>query len=316
MQESSRKNALDVLLEERDGEYQTALTDFNAANAAYIEAKERSKELLDISKAKLDDVDDELRRTFQAMEESGKAHERSADQLRDELETLQQKLELVLGTDPGVIEQYERRKEEIKSLSRKVEERERQAAKVEKSIKVARDNWHPALQDLVASIGTKFSEAFDRIGCAGELQLTPHDDYEKWAITILVKFRDTEQLQQLTAHRQSGGERSLTTILYLMSMTEHARAPFSLVDEINQGMDQRAERAVHNELVKTTCRADSGQYFLITPKLLPDLKYDRLMKILCVNNGEWLPEDNSLGNMMSMIRDHVTKKGQSVVTSM
>jgi hypothetical protein len=39
------------------------------ANAAYIEAKERSKELLDISKAKLDDVDDELRRTFQAMEE-------------------------------------------------------------------------------------------------------------------------------------------------------------------------------------------------------------------------------------------------------
>jgi structural maintenance of chromosomes protein 5 len=26
----------------------------------------------------------------------------------------------------------------------------------------------------------------------------------------------------------------LTTILYLMSMTEYARAPFSLVDEINQ----------------------------------------------------------------------------------
>ncbi len=39
------------------------------ANVVYIEAKERSKELLDISKAKLDDVDDGLRRTFQAMEE-------------------------------------------------------------------------------------------------------------------------------------------------------------------------------------------------------------------------------------------------------
>lgn len=48
------------------------------------------------------------------------------------------------------------------------------------------------------------------IGCAGELQLTPHDDYEKWAITILVKFRDTERLQQLTAHRQSGGVRCLS----------------------------------------------------------------------------------------------------------
>ena len=74
-------------------------------------------------------------------------------------------------------------------------------------------------------------------------------------------------------------------------------------------MDQRAERAVHHELVKTTCKVDSGQYFLITPKLLPDLKYDRLMKVLCVNNGEWLPEDNSLGNMMNMIRNYIAKRG-------
>jgi hypothetical protein len=36
--------------------------------------------------------------------------------LRDGLETLRQKLELVLGTDPGVIEQYERRKEEVRSV--------------------------------------------------------------------------------------------------------------------------------------------------------------------------------------------------------
>jgi structural maintenance of chromosomes protein 5 len=81
-------------------------------------------------------------------------------------------------------------------------------------------------------------------------------------------------------------------------------------------MDQRAERAVHNELVKTTCKIDSGQYFLITPKLLPDLKYDRLMKVLCVNNGEWLPEDNSLGSMMNMIRDYVTKRGSSGAASL
>ena len=72
------------------------------------------------------------------------------------------------------------------------------------------------------------------IGCAGEIRITPHEEYEKWAIDILVKFRDSEKLQLLTGQRQSGGERSLTTILYLMSLTEEARAPFSLVDEINQ----------------------------------------------------------------------------------
>ncbi len=41
----------------------------HTANAAYIRTKELSKELLDISKAKLDEVEDDLRHTFQAMEE-------------------------------------------------------------------------------------------------------------------------------------------------------------------------------------------------------------------------------------------------------
>lgn len=98
-------------------------------------------------------------------------------------------------------------------------------------------------------------------------------------------------------------ERSLSTILYLLSLTELSRSPFSLVDEINQGMDPRAERSVHDQMVEITCRPEAGQYvqrprsltltyryFLITPKLLSGLRYDELMKVLLINNGEWLPE--------------------------
>jgi len=43
------------------------------------------------------------------------------------------------------------------------------------------------------------------IGCAGEIQIAPHEDYAQWAIDILVKFRDNEKLQLLTGQRQSGG---------------------------------------------------------------------------------------------------------------
>jgi hypothetical protein len=39
------------------------------ANGVYVREKERCKELLDISKAKLDEVDEELRNTFKGMEE-------------------------------------------------------------------------------------------------------------------------------------------------------------------------------------------------------------------------------------------------------
>ena len=41
----------------------------------------------------------------------------------------------------------------------------------------------------------------------------------------------------------------MTTVTYLLALAELARAPFALVDEINQGMDQRAERNMHKMLV-------------------------------------------------------------------
>jgi chromosome segregation ATPase len=75
----------------------------------------------------------------------------------------------------------------------------------------------------------------------------------------------------------------------LLSLTEMSRSPFSLVDEINQGMDQKYERQVHNHMVNVTCRENAGQYFLITPKLLPHLDYHDRMKVLVINNGEWIP---------------------------
>lgn len=47
--------------------------------------------------------------------------------------------------------------------------------------------------------------------------------------------------------------------MYLMSLLQLAVSPFSVVDEINQGMDQRAERAVHDQMVQVTCRPEASQ---------------------------------------------------------
>ncbi|KZT29504.1 P-loop containing nucleoside triphosphate hydrolase protein [Neolentinus lepideus HHB14362 ss-1] len=311
LQIGANAKALEKLVKQHDEEFQTTYEEYTKVNEIFQAAKTESKEKLDISRAKLDAADPEISARFREMENNHEMDEMTIEGIRLELETQEAELSMNLNTNAGVIEQFERRKAEIESLSRTIEGRERRMAKIEKSIKAAQDNWEPALEKLIARIGAKFSAAFDRIGCAGEIRISRHEDFDKWAIDILVKFRDSEKLQLLTGQRQSGGERSLTTIMYLMSLTEEARAPFSLVDEINQGMDARAERLVHNELVEVTCQSDSRQYFLITPKLLPSLRYEERMKILCVNNGEWLPEERNLGNMMDMIDTFVQRQSRS-----
>ncbi|KAI0677714.1 P-loop containing nucleoside triphosphate hydrolase protein [Trametes maxima] len=308
-QVSANKLALEELCKTQKEAIQEAEANTLRIHAEYKKIKEDSLRKLAISKEKSGEVSEEIKTKFHEMEETGEIEAKKADQWEAELEQRREELQMNTNTNAGVVDLYNKRKAEIDTLTTTIEEREKRILRIEQGIQTARDNWQPELEKLVGSIGQKFSAAFDRIGCAGEIRIREDEDYDKWAIDIMVKFRDDEKLQLLTGERQSGGERSLTTILYLMSLTEEARAPFSLVDEINQGMDQRAERAVHNSLVEVTCRPDSGQYFLITPKLLPDLNYHERMKILCVNNGEWLPEEQGLGNMMGLINNYLHVRG-------
>lgn len=218
---------------------------------------------------------------------------RPIEELEADLSERQGALDMAGGVTSRALETFKQHQAQIQSLGESITARRRQLQRLEAKISETRDQWLPALKSLVSSVSAKFSAAFERVGCAGEVAIAQDSSgakYEEWGIEIRVKFRQKESLQALTGQRQSGGERSLSTILYLMSLTELSRSPFSLVDEINQGMDQRAERAVHDQMVEVTCHDMASQYFLITPKLLPDLRYHEKMKVLIINNGEWLPE--------------------------
>jgi len=141
---------------------------------------------------------------------------------------------------------------------------------------------------LQEKINLKFSEYMANIGCAGEVRIHKEEDYDKWGMQILVKFREKQPLAVLDSHHQSGGERSVATMLYLISLHDLTPCPFRVVDEINQGMDPINERMIFQEVVTAACKPGLPQYFLITPKLLTDLKYSAGVSVLCVFNGPWL----------------------------
>ncbi|KAG5651262.1 hypothetical protein H0H81_009306, partial [Sphagnurus paluster] len=226
LQTGANKAALQELCNKKDEKYQTALAEFNRVDAEFQAIKTRSRQALDESKAVMQDMDPDLRERYNAVEaartnylaavatavENGTPRPRApegvdarpVEELERDLETQRANLDLNLNTNPGVVEQYEKRKRDIEQLTQTVDSRQTKADRIEQNIRSARERWQPALEKLVASIGEKFSAAFDRIGCAGEIRISENDDYEKWAIDILVKFRDTEKLQLLTGQRQSG----------------------------------------------------------------------------------------------------------------
>jgi len=163
--------------------------------------------------------------------------------------------------------------------------------------------WIKTVEMLVGKINDRFLEFFRKINCEGRIQFGPvpkelldctfnnpeteyhdEDDFRNYGILIFVKFRKTQALQLLSP-TQSGGERSVSTMLYLLSMQEVTRAPFRLIDEINQGMDNRNERMVMECLADIASEGLKTQYFILTPKLLKDLPYNKQMTLNVTHNG-------------------------------
>lgn len=118
----------------------------------------------------------------------------------------------------------------------------------------------------------------------------------------LTRRSPQEGLLRLTATRQSGGERTVATAFFLLALQGSAQAPFRVVDEINQGMDPRNERMVHDRMVEIACREHSSQYFLVTPKLLTGLRYEEGMTVLCVASGANVPEETGRFNFAKCLR--------------
>ncbi|KAJ9615374.1 Structural maintenance of chromosomes protein 5 [Cladophialophora chaetospira] len=231
----------------------------------------------------------------------------STENLEAEIGAEQANLELTEGGNADTISEYEQRAKKIERLQVQIQETSRRQEDFKHAIREVRGKWEPRLDEVVGRINDAFSDSFARIGCAGQVavhkassddpvECTEENgglenglDFDHWAIHISVKFRESEPLSLLDSHRQSGGERAVSTIFYLMALQSLSRAPFRVVDEINQGMDPRNERMVHGRMVDIAADDGGSQYFLITPKLLSGLKYRRGMTVLCIVSGENVP---------------------------
>ncbi|KAI0874514.1 P-loop containing nucleoside triphosphate hydrolase protein [Hypoxylon argillaceum] len=217
---------------------------------------------------------------------------KTVEELDHEIGAEQSKLEYVHAVNPAVLQQFQKREQEIQKLTQQKEELTTKFDSLSRKTNELRQKWEPRVDALITKINDAFAYNFEQINCAGQVDIfKDEDDFEQWAIEIKVKFRQNETLQQLNQHRQSGGERAVSTIFYLMALQSMAQAPFRVVDEINQGMDPRNERMVHERMVEIACREHTSQYFLITPKLLTGLRYDERMRILCIASGEHMPPE-------------------------
>uniref|UniRef100_A0A8R1DLC1 Structural maintenance of chromosomes protein 5 n=1 Tax=Caenorhabditis japonica TaxID=281687 RepID=A0A8R1DLC1_CAEJA len=153
------------------------------------------------------------------------------------------------------------------------------------------DTWRNEVEEMIEKINENYVQYFGKLGCRGEVSLeVPENslDIEKYGIMITVCFRSGEKMKRLDNKVQSGGERSVATMLYLLALQQLCPVPFRCIDEINQGMDPTNERKVFDIMVGLWNGNDGAltktQYFLLSPKLLHGLDMRENVNIVMVNS--------------------------------
>ncbi|CAB3225786.1 unnamed protein product [Arctia plantaginis] len=234
--------------------------------------------------------------------------------LQERCYELQTSIDCMDHGDDNVIKEYEDRERDINRLQTEVETSSDRNKLLETQMENIKSRWLPPLEALLRDIDKSFGDMFAKVGCAGEIKLEKggsEEDFDKYGILILVRFRADEQLAPLTRHAQSGGERALSTALYLLALQRQATVPFRCVDEINQGMDPINERKMFELLVKVITECDNSQYFLLTPKLLTNLEYNDKIMVHTIMNGQKIMDNKKWNHIMFIEKANVYRASTS-----
>ena len=181
----------------------------------------------------------------------------------DELDDLIHEKQLTIealhgGDDAGLTARYESARKAVERLTAELQTMEEDHRSHSALITQYKAEWLTSIRELVHHLHLSFSLYFKRLNHVGEVVLVEHNDFENYEIRIRVDFHsqggDKAHLTDLSHTFQSGGEKSVTTMLYLLCLQEVTNAPFRIVDEINQGMDPKNEEKIFNQIVHASAQ--------------------------------------------------------------
>lgn len=210
--------------------------------------------------------------------------------LKDRFDDLEVRISRIYhDANNSILREYTRQNEQLQDKTAQIAELTAEMKTLDTVQQEIKRNWVPKLQKVIEVIDKNYRDFMQKLSYGGQVKLdfdqAEPDNFSAYGISILVKYRDNDILIPLSATRQSGGERSVATMIYMLALQTKTTVPFRCVDEINQGMDKDNERKVF-ELLIHTADSSSSQYFLVSPKLLNNLPYSDKMMVHVVFNGK------------------------------
>lgn len=124
--------------------------------------------------------------------------------------------------------------------------------------------WREVLTGFLEQLTERYNEILLSVGATGSIRLISSRDIEKCGLEILVGFKGNKPTP-LDAFTQSGGERSIAMMAFLLALQQHITSPFRAIDEFDVHMDPKNRELVTQLITSSAGTMTEGQYVAITP---------------------------------------------------
>jgi len=152
----------------------------------------------------------------------------------------------------------------VKDLKEKAELVAKNREEVLRELAKRFDVWKSVVENFLAQLGDRYSSILGSIGASGTVRLVEARDIEKAGLELLVSFKGGKPTP-LDGLTQSGGERSVALMAFLLALQQHIKSPFRAIDEFDVHLDPRNREMVSDLIVSSFKEARDEQYVAITP---------------------------------------------------
>ena len=127
--------------------------------------------------------------------------------------------------------------------------------------------WKKAIEDLIESVDPAYQAVLSAADATGFIKFEEADVIEEAGLDLYVGFRGGAPTT-LDPFTQSGGERSVALMAFILSLQGRIVSPLRAMDEFDIHMDPKNREAMFKMILSQMKQREASQYIVITPSIL------------------------------------------------
>lgn len=114
---------------------------------------------------------------------------KTSSDIEDEIAAEEERLGMISDVPQNTLQKYDQIVAALANVEKQLEAGRRKIDVLGSEIGDLRHRWEPHVDELVDKVTEAFGYNFQQIGCAGEVRLHKDEDFEKWALHVMVSYR-------------------------------------------------------------------------------------------------------------------------------